>query len=113
MTPPHTVQCNSTSTPLSNSYLPKVDDYVVWKNSSGKDIEGWVYFFDEAYITIEISVKDKPPCKYTKNEKHKKIHCCVVCYPQYWNELKYIKNRRDPVDIDSYKSQEGRYLDTQ
>ena len=34
-------------------YNPAVDDYVKWNN-----IEGWVYFADSAYITIEISVRD-------------------------------------------------------
>ena len=108
-----TQQCNSTSTPLNNSYSPRVDDYVRWVDSLGRVTEGWVYFYSEHYITIEVSVKDKPKCEYTKNEKHKKIHCLVVCYPQYWEELQYIKNRRDPVDIDSYKSQKGRYSDPQ
>lgn len=98
--------------PLSNSYSPKVDDYVKWHSQTGL-LEGWVYFTDDAYITIEIGVKDKPPCQYTKNEKHKKIHCCIVCYPQFWHELEYVKNRRDPIDIEDYKSQDGRYLDTQ
>ena len=113
LTPRPTAQCNSTSTPLSNSYSPRVDDYVRWVDSLGRVTEGWVYFHSEYYITIEVSVKDKPKCEYTKNEKHKKIHCLVVCYPQYWEELQYIKNRRDPIDIDTYKSQEGRYQDPQ
>lgn len=68
------------------SYLPQVDDYVKWKN-----IKGWVYFFDHEYITIEISVTDKPDDLV---HFHKKTHCCVVCPPSCWNELKYIKNRR-------------------
>ena len=113
MTQLHTAQCNSTSTPSNNSYLPRVDDYVRWVDSLGRVTEGWVYFYSEYYITIEVSVKDKPKCEYTKNEKHKKVHCLVVCYPQYWEELQYIKNRRDPIDIDQYKSQEGRYSDPQ
>ena len=98
---------------LNNSYLPKLDDYVKWTDSLGRVTEGWVYFCSEYYITIEIGVKDKPPCQYTRNEKHKKVHCLVVCYPQYWHELEYIKNRRDPIDTQSYKSQEGRYVDIQ
>ena len=39
------------------SYTPKLNDYVKWTNSH-TDIEGWVYFVDSAYCTIEISVKD-------------------------------------------------------
>ena len=46
------------------------------------------------------------------NEKHKKVHCLVCCFPQYWHELEYVKNRRES-NIDEYKSQEGRYLDPQ
>jgi len=95
----------------NNSYLPKVHDYVKWTDSLGRVTEGWVYFTDSAYITIEVSVKDKPKCEYTKEEKHKKIHCLVVCYPQYWHELEYIKNRRG--EEDSYKSQQHRYSDPQ
>lgn len=113
MTQLHTPQCNSTSTDSNNSYTPRVDDYVRWVDSLGRVTEGWVYFFSEHYITIEVGVKDKPKCEYTRNEKHKKVHCLVVCFPQYWHELHYIKNRRDPIDIDQYKSQEGRYSDPQ
>ena len=94
------------------SYVPRLDDYVVWKDSLGRVSEGWVYFVNEAYITIEVSVKDKPPCEYTRNEKHKKIHCLVCCFSQNWHELEYVKNRRES-NIDEYKSQEGRYLDPQ
>ena len=82
---------------MSHKYIPKVDDYVVWSDSLGRVIEGWVYFASQYYITIEVGVRDKPPCEYTKKEKHKKVHCLVVCFPQYWKELKYIKNRGDKV----------------
>ena len=37
------------------SYVPIVDDYVKWRN-----IEGWVYYVGDEYITIEVAVKDKP-----------------------------------------------------
>ena len=93
------------------TYIPQVDDYVVWKRPGHSD-EGWVYFKCDEYITIEVRVKDKPVCEYTKEEKHKKIHVLVVCYSFYWEELQYIKNRRDN-DISEYKSQSGRYLDIQ
>ena len=53
----------------------KVNDYVQWN-----DLQGWVYFKCEEYITIEISVKDKPYCEYSKSDKHQKVHCCVVCF---------------------------------
>jgi hypothetical protein len=85
------------------SYVPKVDDYVIWK-----DLKGWVYFKCDQYITIEIGVKDKPDNLVTM---HKKTHCCVLCFPEHWHELKYVKNRRNSVDADQYKSQEHRYSD--
>ena len=92
-------------------YSPRVDDYVKW-NHYNKIEEGWVYFVSDEYISIEIAVKDKPHCEYTKEEKHKKIHVLVVCHRWYWDELEYVKNRRDN-DISEYKSQTGRYLDPQ
>ena len=90
-----------------SEYTPIVDDYVKWK-----DIEGWVYYKGDEYITIEVGVKDKPKCEYTKEEKHKKIHCLVVCQTWFWDELEYVKNRR-PQHYSEYKSQSGRYLDIQ
>ena len=108
MTQLRTQQCNSTSTPLNNSYSPRVHDYVKWEHNGHTD-EGWVYFVGDEYLTIEVSVKDKPKCEYTKEEKHKKVHCLVVCHHWYWNELQYVKNRRE----DTYKSQEHRYQDPQ
>lgn len=86
------------------SYVPQINDYVHWK-SDYTDLKGWVYFVDKEYCTIEISVKDKVD---NLMPQHKKTHCCVVCYPQYWHELKYVKSR--DVD-DTYKSQEHRYAD--
>ena len=61
---------------LNNSYSPQVDDYVKWHHNGSVD-EGWVYFKGDEYLTIEVSVKDKPKCEYTKEEKHKKVHCLV------------------------------------
>lgn len=85
------------------SYVPNVDDYVIWK-----DLKGWVYFKCDQYITIEIGVKDKPDDLV---KMHKKTHCCVLCFPEDWHELEYVKNRRNSVDADQYKSQEHRYSD--
>jgi len=70
-------------------YEPKVNDYVQWN-----DLQGWVYFKCEEYITIEISVKDKPYCEYSKSDKHQKVHCCVVCFPENFSELRYVKSRQ-------------------
>ncbi len=55
------------------SYKPQVDDYVIWKTDH-VNVEGWVYFYDEKYITIETGIKPKPNCEYTKIERHKYIH---------------------------------------
>lgn len=74
-------------------HTPKIDDYVRWTRSTGLIDEGWVYFVDDAYITIEVGVRDKPNCQYTKNERHKKIHTLIVCHNCYWHEIEYIKNR--------------------
>jgi len=74
------------------TYHPKVNDYVKWTDSLGKVTEGWVYFVDPSYITIEIGVKDKPD---NLVHFHKKTHCCVLCFPENWNELEYIKSRKN------------------
>ena len=71
-------------------YEPKVNDYVVW-HTTPHPIEGWVYFVDSQYITIEIGVKEKPD---NLVGFHKKTHCCVLCYPQFWHELEYIKSQK-------------------
>ena len=73
---------------------PRVDDYVRWNRSTGDVDEGWIYFVDDDYITIETTVRDKPNCQYTKIERHKKIHTLVVCQNWYWHQLEYIKTRR-------------------
>lgn len=92
-------------------YTPKLDDYVKWTDSLGKVVEGWVYFADSEYITIEIGVKCKDDENIADCPIHKKTHCLIVCYSQYWHELKYIKNRRS--EENQYKSQEHRYSDPQ
>ena len=88
------------------TYEPQVDDYVIWKRPNGDWEEGWVYFkgdkmekkrgFRESprYITIEVAVRDKPECRYTRNERHKKIHTLLLCNIECWHELEYVKNRR-------------------
>ena len=91
-------------------YIPQVDDYVRWTRKNGSVDEGWVYFKCDETISIEVGVRDKPRCQYTKEEKHKKIHILVCCPSFLWDQLEYVKNRRG-VDVDQYKSQEGRYID--
>ena len=85
------------------SYVPVVDDYVKWRN-----VEGWVYYVGEEYITIEVAVKNKPD-NYVNF--HKKIHCNIVCPYWNWDELKYVMNRREDDMLSQYKSQHDRYLD--
>ena len=103
-------------------YDPKVDDYVIWNRPNGDIEEGWVYFkgdkepkkrgFNETprYITIEVAVRDKPDCHYSsgKTMLHKKIHTLLLCYESCWNEIEYVKNRRESSNFDMYKSQDGR-----
>ena len=38
------------------SYVPKLNDYVKW-NKGKFSVEGWIYFMDQSYLTIEIGVK--------------------------------------------------------
>ena len=90
---------------MKNNYCPRINDYVIWKQKHYVD-EGWVYFKCNDYITIEVGTKDKPD---ELVNIHKKTHILVVCQSQYWNELEYVKNRRDENDM--YKSQEHRYSD--
>jgi len=79
-----------------NQYIPKVDDYVKWKNH-----EGWVYFKCEESISIGLGTCDKG----CKSSFHKKNHILLVCYSFQWHELEYMKNRRQDYS-DDYKSQE-------
>jgi hypothetical protein len=75
-------------------YIPQVDDYVRWK-SDYVNIEGWVYFYDEEYITIETGIKPKPNCQYAKNDRHKYIHTLLLCHPWFWHELEYVYTRKN------------------
>lgn len=72
------------------SYEPQVDDYVIWKDH----IEGWVYFKDKLYITIEILVRPKNQENYEHCSIHRNERVLVVCYPQQWKELTYVKTRK-------------------
>lgn len=74
-------------------YQPQLDDYVRW-NRNEHIVEGWVYFVDAAYITIEIGVIPKSPKDIQHGTPHQNYHCLVLCYPQNWNELEYVKHRR-------------------
>jgi hypothetical protein len=76
------------------SYVPKVNDYVRWKNN----IEGWVYFKDTYYITIEIGVRPKSIKDYQNSSIHRNDRVLVLCYQEQWEELTYIKSRKSVND---------------
>ncbi len=71
------------------SYIPQVNDYVQWT----KGVEGWVYFKDKEYITIEQSVKPKDCENYQACCLHRNERLLVLCYNNQWNELTYVKSR--------------------
>jgi len=70
-------------------YEPKVNDYVIWKDH----IEGWVYFKDKEYITIESWVRPKTKENYYACSIHRNNRLLVLCYPDQWKELTYVKSR--------------------
>ena len=70
-------------------YTPSVNDFVVWT----KGVEGWIYFVDEEYITIEHGVRPKNKVNYRACPIHANERLLVVCYKEQWNQLKYIKSR--------------------
>ena len=87
--------------------------------------EGWKVL--SRYITIEIGVRDKHHCVYTSGKPmiHKKHHILLLCNDSDWKDLQFVTKRKnvfDDVDVykeekkesnivDTYKSQEGRYID--
>ena len=70
-------------------YEPQVNDYVKWT----KGVEGWVYFKDNEYITIEIGVKPKNKENYEACSIHRNDRLMVLCYHSQWKELEYVKSR--------------------
>ncbi len=72
------------------TYKPKTNDYVTWE----KGVEGWVYFVDDEYITIEYVVRPKDEVNYLACSIHANERLLVVCYREDWNQLKYIKSRK-------------------
>ena len=83
------------------SYNPKVNDYVIWK----KDIEGWVYFKDTEYITIESWVQPKSEENYQACSIHRNNRLLILCYKEQWHELTYVKSR------ESVYEEEKRYVE--
>ena len=109
-------------------YEPEVNDYVIWERESWTGIlrdEGWVYFkcpvIEEKkgftkhsrYITIETADFDKPvndlrPSNgHPTQNPHKKIHSLLLCYEQYWGELKFVK-RRESSRCEHYSQYDDR-----
>jgi len=72
------------------TYEPQVNDYVKW---SSKGVEGWVYFKDKEYITIEYNVRPKDEVNYQCCPIHANERVLVVCYKEQWKQLEYIKSR--------------------
>lgn len=79
------------------SYEPKVNDYVKWK----KDVEGWVYFKGDEYITIEYIVRPKDKENYECCPIHANERLLVICYHSQWKELQYVTSRKSPFDTPS------------
>lgn len=74
-------------------YVPEVNDYVIWKNEHHQQLEGWVYFKDNAYITIETHVWPKDSIDMINGTFHHNDRTLVVCFPESWKELKYVHSR--------------------
>jgi len=71
------------------NYEPQINDYVKWK----KGVEGWVYFKDKEYVTIESAVRPKDEENYLACSIHKNERVLVICYKEQWSELEYVKSR--------------------
>lgn len=77
-----------------STYIPAVNDYVYWEK--GKfSVEGWVYFKDQDYLTIETMVYPKHPEDLPLGTYHRNERTLVVCYPESWKDLRYIRTRNN------------------
>jgi hypothetical protein len=72
-------------------YSPRLNDYVKWK----KGIEGWVYFVDQQYITIETNVTPKDQEDLRHSPLHRNKRLLVLCYKEQWSELKQVGYREN------------------
>ena len=77
-------------------YIPQVNDYVIWDNK--KEVEGWVYFKCDEYITIEIGVKLKSKENYEACSLHRNDRLMVLCFHSQWKELEYVKSRKSKYE---------------
>ena len=73
---------------MNQTYIPQVDHYVRYKN-----LEGWIYFIDKEYLTLEILVRKKSEESYNDATFHRNERCLVLVYPEDWKDLKYVKKR--------------------
>lgn len=73
-------------------YVPQINDYVIWND--GKGVEGWVYFKDDAYITIETCVWEKDEENYACCSLHRNDRILVLCYHSQWSQLEYVRSRK-------------------
>ena len=73
---------------MNQTYVPQVDHYVRHKH-----LEGWIYFIDKEYLTLEILVRKKSEESYNDSTFHKNERCLVLVYPEDWKDLKYVKMR--------------------
>jgi hypothetical protein len=64
-------------------YKPSLNDYVQWT----KGVEGWVYFVDKEYITIETNVFPKDEQNIQACSLHKNNRVLVLCYNEQWSQL--------------------------
>jgi hypothetical protein len=76
---------------MSNKYSPRLNDYVRWK----EHIEGWVYFVDKEYITIETNVCPKDEQNIQACSLHKNNRLLVLCYSDQWKDLEYSGYREN------------------
>ena len=75
-------------------YEPCVNDYVIWNDL----VQGWGYYKDTEYLTIEISVVPKSNQSYRDCKIHANNRVLVLCYKNDWNKLQYVKSRDSIYD---------------
>jgi len=70
-------------------YKPSLNDYVKWN----KGVEGWVYFAEKEYITIETKVFPKDEQNIQACSLHRNNRVLVLCYKEQWEQLEYVGHR--------------------
>jgi hypothetical protein len=83
------------------TYSPQVNDYVKWTEY----VEGWVYFKDEKYITIEAWVQPKDVENYQACSLHRNDRLLVLCYNHQWNQLCKVGYRTDKHSTEIIKKE--------